>query len=82
KSDSAWLIQAPRRRKPMNIRLSADGRSGNEVLRVQRLQVGYDAPLFEVEEILLLRQEVAAIIGPNGAGKSTFLKTILGQIEP
>lgn len=82
KSDSAWLIQAPRRRKPMNIRLSADGRSGNEVLRVQHLQIGYDAPLFEVEEILLLRQEVAAIIGPNGAGKSTFLKTILGQIEP
>lgn len=78
----AWLIQAPRRRKPMNIRLNAEGRTGNEVLRVGSLVVGYDEPLFEVDEILLLRKEVAAIIGPNGAGKSTFLKTVLDKLPP
>ncbi len=81
-SDKSWLIQAPHRRKPMQIRLNADGRTGNEVLRVKGLVAGYDEPLFEVDEILLLRQEVAAVIGPNGAGKSTLLKTILGKLDP
>lgn len=75
-----WLIKAPNRRKPMKIAMNAEGRTGNEVLRVNDLQVGYDAPLFDVDEIVLLRQEVAAIIGPNGAGKSTFLKTILEKL--
>ena len=78
-----WLIEKPRSRKNMHVKLSNSGRTGNEVLRVNNLQLGYEAnnPLFEISELLLLRQEVAAIIGSNGAGKSTFLKTVLGQLS-
>ena len=39
-------------------------------------------PLFDCPDLVLIRQECAAIIGPNGAGKTTFLKTILEQIPP
>jgi ATP-binding cassette, subfamily F, member 3 len=81
--EDQWLIKKPRTRKQVKIHLESIGRTGNEVLRVQDLGVGYDDdPLFMVDDILLLRQEVAAIIGPNGAGKSTFLKTILGKLKP
>ena len=81
--ENSWLIQAPRKRtESMKMQLDTIGRTGNEVLRVNGLQVGYDDALFASDDILLLRQEVAAIIGPNGAGKSTFLKTILNQMKP
>lgn len=57
--------------------------SGNEVLTVTDLKIGYDemtvAGPFSFEE----RQgQRLGIIGPNGIGKSTLLKTILGQLPP
>jgi ATP-binding cassette subfamily F protein 3 len=69
----------------MHINLNTKGRSGDLVLRTHSLQVGYHdegRPLFDCPDLVLLRQECAAIIGPNGAGKTTFLKTILEQIPP
>ena len=38
--------------------------------------------LFRAPDLLLWREECAALIGPNGAGKTTFLKTLLGDIPP
>jgi len=57
--------------------------SGNVVLKVQGLTVGYpDRVLsrhltFEIE-----REERVALVGPNGIGKSTLLKTIVAQLPP
>jgi ATP-binding cassette subfamily F protein 3 len=85
-TDKPWLVQRPRRRsKHLGLALDASdaGRTGHEVLKTRGLEIGYpdhSGPLFQVPDILLVRQEVAAIIGPNGAGKSTFLKTILGEL--
>lgn len=63
--------------------LESTQRSGNIVLRTRDLQVGYpNAPLFDADDIELLRLERAALIGPNGAGKTTFLKTVLGDLDP
>jgi ATP-binding cassette subfamily F protein 3 len=65
--------------------LSTKDRSGDLVLRTHNLQVGYHdegKPLFDCPDLILQRQECAAIIGPNGAGKTTFLKTILENIPP
>ena len=57
--------------------------SGNEVLRAHHAVIGYPGtPLFEIEELLLLRGECAALIGPNGSGKSTFLRTLMGEVDP
>jgi len=79
------LAPPPKEPRRMMIHLNIRGRSGDLVLRTYNLQVGYHdegKPLFDCPDLLLQRQECAAIIGPNGAGKTTFLKTILEQTPP
>ncbi|MCS6993099.1 MAG: ABC-F family ATP-binding cassette domain-containing protein [Anaerolineales bacterium] len=77
-------LRLPEARPPrLHLRLSAQKRSGELVLRTRNLLVGWPGkPLFRAPDIELRRTECAALIGPNGAGKSTFLKTILGQLPP
>ncbi|GAX00916.1 ABC-F family ATP-binding cassette domain-containing protein [Secundilactobacillus silagei] len=56
--------------------------SGNIVLTVKNLAVGYDPAkiLAQPVNIDLKKHQSIAIVGPNGVGKSTLLKTILGKI--
>lgn len=83
--EDSRLAPPPTEPRRMHINLNTRGRSGDLVLRTHDLQVGYHdegKPLFDCPDLLLQRQECAAIIGPNGAGKTTFLKTILKTIPP
>ncbi len=58
-------------------------RSGNIVMRAEKLEVGYPTKtLFTLDELELHRLECAALIGPNGSGKTTFLRTILDELQP
>jgi ATP-binding cassette subfamily F protein 3 len=84
-------LRLPDVRPPrFHLRLQADRRSGDLVIRTRDLLVGYPPtngsppgkPLFAAPDLELRRTDCAALIGPNGAGKSTFLKTILGQLQP
>ncbi|MBK7318520.1 ribosomal protection-like ABC-F family protein [Candidatus Villigracilis affinis] len=77
-------LQSPVRQLPnLHLRLAQAARSGDMVIRTEKLEVGFsDKFLFRSPNIDLRRGDCAALIGPNGAGKSTFLKTILGQIPP
>ena len=77
-------LQSPVRQLPnLHLRLNQAARSGDMVIRTEKLEVGFsDKFLFRSPNIDLRRGDCAALIGPNGAGKSTFLKTILGQIPP
>lgn len=75
------IDSAPQDRNTMTLKLTADARSGDEVIKTDGLTVGYDEPLFTIDELLLYRGETAAIIGPNGAGKSTLLKTLTGELS-
>ncbi len=55
--------------------------SGNVVLKVNNLSVGYpDAVLSRHLTFELEREERVALVGPNGIGKSTLLKTIVDQL--
>ena len=54
--------------------------SGNLVLSVKKLKVGYDKELGEVSFEIYKGQKLA-IIGENGKGKSTLLKTLMGYIS-
>src|SRR6476660_4326914 len=64
-----------------DFRLQAIERTGNHVLTVQELVVGYpDKELAGDISFILRRGECLGIIGPNGSGKTTFLKTILNKL--
>jgi len=66
-----------------DFRLQAIERTGNHVLTVTDLAVGYpDKLLAEKIAFILRRGECLGIIGPNGSGKTTFLRTILNKIQP
>jgi ATP-binding cassette subfamily F protein 3 len=58
-------------------------RTGNHVLTVEQMTIGYPDKLLARDiSFVLRRSECLGIIGPNGSGKTTFLKTILKQIPP
>ncbi|SHK82851.1 ABC-F family ATP-binding cassette domain-containing protein [Desulforamulus aeronauticus] len=56
-------------------------KSGNDVLQVSDLAVGYSGvALAKKINFLIERGESVALLGPNGIGKSTLLKTIVGEL--
>ena len=61
-----------------NFELSIE--SGNNVLAVDNLKIGYSEILSEVSFKLYKGQKLG-IIGSNGTGKSTLLKTIVGNLN-
>ena len=69
--------------KGIRMRFSEGLASGNDVLQVRGLSMGYaERTLFEDISFLVKRQERVLIIGPNGCGKSTLIKLILGKLAP
>lgn len=62
------------------IQFSTEKSSGNVVLTVDDLAIGYEDCLSYPINIDLRKQKALAVVGPNGVGKSTLLKTITGQI--
>jgi ATP-binding cassette subfamily F protein 3 len=64
-----------------DFRLQKIERTGNHVLMVEDVEIGYsDKVLARDISFILRRGECLGIIGPNGSGKTTFLKTILKKI--
>ncbi|WHY62105.1 ABC transporter ATP-binding protein [Cytobacillus firmus] len=54
--------------------------SGNEVLNIHSLAIGYAEKVSENISMRLARGDSIALVGPNGIGKSTLLKTIIKKI--
>ncbi|MDE4084656.1 ABC-F type ribosomal protection protein [Planococcus maritimus] len=55
--------------------------SGNDVLNVQSLAVGYgEHAVSNNISLKLYRTDSLALVGPNGVGKSTLLKTIMKEL--
>jgi ATP-binding cassette subfamily F protein 3 len=77
-------IQRPPEDRPMGFTLGDVARSGDLVLGLYDLTVGYDpaAPLFAARELELRRGQRVALVGPNGSGKTTLVRTILDQTPP
>ena len=66
-----------------DFRLQSIERTGNHVLTVNQLSIGYPEKLLAGDISFILRRgECLGIIGPNGSGKTTFLKTILNKLDP
>jgi ATP-binding cassette, subfamily F, member 3 len=57
--------------------------SGNEVLHLDSLNIGYQGEAVSKNlSFRLTRGESVALVGPNGIGKSTLLKTIIEKLPP
>lgn len=64
-----------------NFKLPSTSRTGDQVLIVDRLTIGFPTHALARDLTLTLRRgERLGIIGGNGTGKTTFLRTILGKL--
>ena len=76
-------VEAVRDERVGDFRLPSVIRTGDNVLTVADLSLGYGTnTLASGISFLLRRGERLGIIGPNGSGKTTFLKTILRVLQP
>lgn len=70
-------------RKKASIQFSPSVSSGNDVLQVEDLSMGYgERILFKDINFNIYRGEKVALIGANGIGKSTLFKIIMNEIMP
>ena len=78
-----WMDAPDGDEKSASFTFSIDRPSGNDVLTLDNIAVGYDGkPVSENINMHAYREDRIAIIGPNGIGKSTLLKTIVKRQEP
>ena len=69
-------------KKSANMTFQSEKTSGNVVLTVENVAIGYDGEvLSEPINLDLRKMDAIAIVGPNGIGKSTFIKSIVDQIS-
>ncbi len=75
------IIEAPDRydNRTFHAHFQPDKETGNDVLSVSNLVIGYDKPLSTIS-VEVKKGEKLGILGGNGLGKSTFLKTIVDKI--
>lgn len=83
-------LDAPYVEKTFGFRIEMSKPSGQEVLNLKNLTVGFDSKgpaasdslLFHCAEAHIRQNERVALIGPNGSGKTSFLRAATGKIDP
>jgi len=87
KRDSA--VQRPKEQAKLRLFLDTKLRSGELVLSLDGLVVGYPgAPgsdarvLLRADGLEMHRGERVALLGPNGSGKTTLLRNLVGELRP
>lgn len=78
-----WMDAPDGTEKSASFSFSIDRPSGNDVLKVESLAIGYHGEtISKAIDFRVYKQDRIAIIGPNGVGKSTLLKTIVKKEVP
>ena len=69
--------------KPIRLRFTASRPSGNDVLDLRDVSMGFEGRmLFEHLNFLVKKDDRLLVLGQNGCGKSTLIKLIIGKLEP
>ncbi len=77
------LLASLRREKGANFKLQPSAPTGQQVLVLDRLSIGFSTRRLASEiSFILKRGERLGIIGGNGTGKTTLLRTLLGELPP
>jgi len=67
----------------MRLRLTPRLNSGNDVLAVEGLTMGFSGKtLFSDLNFEMKKGDKTALVGPNGVGKTTLIKLLVGQHKP
>jgi len=81
--ESDERVEKPKPSWQMKVEFNHAPVSGQDVLYLDSLSVGYGASVLLRDISLHIRQgERVALVGGNGSGKTTLLKTIVGEISP
>ena len=76
-------VEPPRRRQVIEFDFPAPPRSGDDVVKLERVSKAWGKrPIYSELDLLVRRRERWAVLGINGAGKSTLLKLIVGSVDP
>ena len=77
-----WMDSPDGDEKSANFGFTIERQSGNDVLSIDDLTIGYaNKPISSGISMRVFREDRIALVGPNGVGKSTLLKTIVKDLE-
>lgn len=77
-----WMDSPDGDEKSANFGFTIDRQSGNDVLSIDDLAIGFsNNEISKNIGMRVFREDRIALVGPNGVGKSTLLKTIVKDIE-
>jgi ATP-binding cassette, subfamily F, member 3 len=78
---TTWMDSPDGDEKSANFGFTIERQSGNDVLSIDDLAIGY--PNKEISKNInmrIFREDRIALVGPNGVGKSTLLKTVVKDL--
>ncbi|MED3877630.1 ATP-binding cassette domain-containing protein [Lysinibacillus capsici] len=78
-----WMESPDGDEKSASFGFTIERQSGNDVLSIDELTIGYnDRTISSGINLRTFREDRIALVGPNGVGKSTLLKTIVKDLSP
>jgi ATPase subunit of ABC transporter with duplicated ATPase domains len=81
--DKIEKLEPPKRRKVLTFEFPPCARSGEDVVRIEKMGKHYGPKvIYDGFDLGIRRRERWAVMGINGAGKSTLLKLIAGATSP
>lgn len=76
-----WMDSPDGDEKSASFGFTIERQSGNDVLSIDELAVGYaDKEISRGISMRIFREDRIALVGPNGVGKSTLLKTVVKDL--